>query len=522
MSKYQQARNTRRSSRTLVGRFRPGKLNPVLAEAVRPSEGGMISQTVTLELDPIAGRMITPIYGELISVFAPVQAIHALANPSDAYAGLAEVIREELLSGAPLFGLETEGEISKRLGVNPRSIGGIKKVNVMGRLAHNCAVNYLRQRKYVKATLLDSTATTVTPAIISQTVLERMNGVLDPDDRVNGMVQLDLPDVQLPIPNITQTSNFIASGDSWVSGSAQNLMVDASGNAIKFKRKDGNPAGAELDLYAELNGVAAGGVSLSDFYNAEKMDRLTREMRRIIDANPEYGEEMVERWAHGLSVDTGKVPFIIAERRGVFGRSIKTAMDQTGIEDDTMRSDMVMSLSFSVPVPKTELGGIVITFATVKPDETISSQPHPILSDVWGLDNFVADEMAIDPVPMTLRELDSDIASADESTIALYIGKNAEKQAYISYGLNRVVDPDTVENKTRIWQLEVPLSVTPDNILYPAVLETYPFAMNGPDDEQVSYTISSQCVLQTPMIFGPTPVEELPELVDDIFPGDQE
>lgn len=47
---YQSTRNVRRENRTLVGRFRGGKLAPVLATAVRGNEGGMLSQQITLEL----------------------------------------------------------------------------------------------------------------------------------------------------------------------------------------------------------------------------------------------------------------------------------------------------------------------------------------------------------------------------------------------------------------------------------------------------------------------------------------
>lgn len=523
---YQSTRNVRRESRTLVGRFRGGKLAPVMATPVRGNEGGMLSQQITLELDPIAGRMITPITGELVSVFVPVQAIDAIKDPEADYAGMTEVLRQKLLSGNPLFGLENENEISKRCGVNPRSIGGVKKVNEMVRLAHNAAVNFLRQRKYVKATLLLHSSTAITPAIISQTVLERLNGVLDPDDRINGQVHLDLPTIKLPVQGITQSSNTTQynNGVPLGVGDASKISVQLRGTQstpldgarLDFKRKDGNPAGTELDIYTMFEGASAGGVSLLDFYNAEKMDQLTRTMRKIVDDNPQYGEEMVLNWAHGLSVDTGKVPFVIHEQRQVFGRNIIPATDSAGVQDDVMRSDMMLGMNFAVPIPRTELGGIIITFASIKPDETISSQPHPFLSDVWGAENFVADELALDPQPVTIRELDSDCTAAQENTVALYTGLNALKQTYVSYGLNRALDPETVENKTAVWQLEVPLSVAPDTILYPENLNHYPFADQAA--EVCTYTIMSNAVVQTPMIIGPTPVEELAIIGDeDIF-----
>lgn len=508
MKDFTSQRNVRRESITKWGRFRGGKLAPVMAVAVRGNEGGMLSQVVTFKLDPISGSMITPIFAELHAVFVPVQAMDALKDPLAAYPGMTEVIREKLLSGNPLFGLENEGEITKRIGINPRSMAGIKKVNEAVRLGHNCAVNFLRARKYDKAVQLTAAADAVTAALISQTVLERMNGVLDPDDRINGAVALELPTMILPVDGITQNSNNVtAAAAANITSTAALLEVGTGANKLNFKRNAGNPVGTDLDITATLNGATAGNVSLSDFYNAEKMDELTRTMRQIVDENPEYGEEMVLRWAHGLQVDAGKTPFLLAERREIIGRSLVPAMDSAGVAANTMRSDMMAQIAINVPIPRTELGGIIITFACMKPDETIGSQPHPFLSDVWGVDNFVADQLALDPVPVTIRELDSDCTAAQESTVSLYTGLNALKGLYIDYGMNRKVDPLTVENRTVVWQLDVPLSVTPTSILYPVTLDHYPFADSTA--EVVTYSVASQVVMQTPMIIGPTPVEQL-------------
>lgn len=518
---FKTARNVRREARTLVGRTRGGKLAPIMATPVRGNEGGLLSQNVTMELDPIMGRMITPITAELTAVFVPVQAIDAIKDPNAAYAGMTEVLREKLLSGNPLFGLETEGEISKRCGVNPRSIGGVKKVNEMVRLAHNAAINFLRQRKYHKATALLHSNTAITPAIIAQTVLDRLNGVLDPDDRINGAFSFTLPSITLPQQDLNVAGIGQVTGGTLVgpattvnqTGGSASYPTSRSFNASSPNTilVRGDAAGA-MNVTARLNQQVLGGgqtsqVSLTDIYNAEKADALTRTMRTIIDENPEYGEEMILRWAHGLMVDAGKVPFVIAEKQAVFGRNIVGATDTAGVTAETMRSDMMLQLSFSVPLPKTELGGIIITFIAIKPDETLAGQPHPFLSDVWGLDNFVADEMALDPVPVTIRELDADCTAGQESTVALYTGHNALKATYVDYGLNRHLNPTTVANKTALWQIKVPMSVTPDSILYPDTLDHYPFADQLA--EVCTYTVASQAVVQTPMHIGPTPVETL-------------
>ena len=513
--KYQRPISKRRESRSLGGRFKGGKLAPVMAVPMRESETAILSQSINYELDPIAGRMITPITAEMIAVYVPMQAVDAIKNPEEAYAGMTEAVREKLLSGTPLFGLEDESELSKRLGINPRSINGVKKVNEVGRLAHNAAVNYLRQRKFVDTVKVLADNMAVTPAIISDTVLDRLNGVLDPEDRVNGAVELDFGVDMLPVKGIG-----VEVGYSTVNQTTAGQWKDADGDNPKghmfrplqqdwFLRADG-PNGDPAP-YADLSGAAAGRVSLTDFYNAELMDTLTRQMRQMIDDNPEYGEEMITRWAHGLSVDTGKTPWVIYERQMFFGNRYREAMDGPNL--DVAQSDMAQNISFTVPVPATELGGIIITFACVKPDETLESQPHPFLSEPWTAQNFVSDELARDPVPVTIRDLFSDCAPADENTRALYVGHNGLKRTYISYGFNRHLDLDTVENQTALWQLNVPMSVTPESVLYPEELEHYPFA--DQEAEVCTYAITSQAVVSTPMIFGPTPVEDLDVLDDE-------
>jgi hypothetical protein len=527
---YTTPKNTRRESRTLVGRFRGGKLAPVLAVPVKGNEAGMLSQSITMELDPIAGRMITPITGELISVFVPVQAIDAIKDPGAAYAGMTEVLREKLLSGNPLFGLENETEISKRLGVNPRSIAGVKKVNEMARLAHNAAVNHLRVRKYVNAARVLHSSTAITPAIIGQTVLDRLNGVLDPEDRVNGFVDFETGTVTAPVHaggkialadvflNETSHGGSIVldnlDGTSNSTGPSSNLAVKRSGVSAA---PNPTPGAMLPPLSANLTGLNIGSISLTDFYNAQRMDELVRTMRQFVDDNPEYGEEIALRFVHGMSMEVGKHPIVIHESSQVFGRQIVGATDTAGVEDDVMRSDMMLQMSFSVPIPRSELGGVIITFAVLKPDETLASQPHPFLSDVWGADNFVADEMALDPVPVTIRELDSDCLQAQEANVALYVGHNGLKRTYVHYGLNRHLNPTTVANKTAIWQLEVPMSVTPQSVIYPESLGHYPFADQAA--EVCTYTIASNLVVKTPLIFGPTPVEELAVLeTENVFP----
>lgn len=504
-------RDERVESRMLGGRFRGGKLAPVGCVPFKENEGGLVSQAVTFELDPIGGRVVTEMFAEVVTVFVPTQAIHAFKNPEADYPGNTEIVRDALMSGTPLFGLEDEGEISKRLGVVPRSINGSKKVNEAARLAYLAACAFLYRRKYVKAFQPANTDTAIQRALISQTTLDRFNGVLDPEDRVNGAVDFtgELPIKGLGINGDNDwdfSSNGIArqtGGPGAGTDGDYEVMHDntGTGKGIAVYEDPDNPGYPKIT--ASMDG--ANNISLRDFYTAERMDELTRVQRRLVDAYPQYGEEIAVRFAYGLSVDVGNQPIVLYEKRESMRKLMRQAMD--GANLDVNQTDHAVGINFTVPVMRTELGGIMVTMAALKPDETLASQPHPILSAPWSPKNHMADELAIDPVPVTVRDLDADCLTADEENRMLYVGNNHLEKAYINYGWNRHLDQTKVENKTAMWQLQVPLSVNPESVLYPENLDHYPF--EDSTAEVCTYTWSCNSRIATPTVFGPTPVEEL-------------
>lgn len=219
----------RREMRNLVGRFRGGKLAPVMMTAVKGGESGMLSQAINMELDPIPGRLISPVTAEFIAVFVPLQAIVAVTAPSDPTAGLTEVVRKRLMNGDQLFGYDGEHEISRRVGVNPRSISGGKRVLTAVRHAHNVAVNFLRRRLYIYAEQIAQGGSGVTPALLSSTVLQRLNGVLDPDDHINGEVDLKFsPGTQAPVKGLGVPSAGTTSTATGVS------VKETGGNAATY------------------------------------------------------------------------------------------------------------------------------------------------------------------------------------------------------------------------------------------------------------------------------------------------
>lgn len=496
-TQYQQPRARRMESLHLGGRFKAGLAAPVMAHKLKGSESAMIRQRAIWELDPIPGRLLSPMTGTIVSLFVPVQALHALKNPSADYPGSNDVIRAALANGDTLFDLEPEGEITKRLGINPISISGTKKVCESARLAYVAAVNYLRQRLYVNATVETAGNTDVLNAVLSRTVLAKLNAVLDPEDRVNGAVQFD---------GMIDIHGLEFDPYQHPSGSLQSTL-DGSIPTGTLAMRDNVYTKTEGETAPYVWGEFQNGqsISLTDFYEAQKMDALVRKMRQFVDANPEHGEEIVTRWALGLSLDVGRQPFVLYEREVELNQNLRHGMD--GASLDTRQTDAMGAVDFTVMVPATEFGGVVVTIMMLKPDEVLASQPNPMFTEAWAQDNFAADELAIDPVPVTIRELYSDCDVGDEGTVAVYTGNHGLKRAYECHGWNRALNTSTVENDSAIWQLAVPMSVTPENVSYPDDLPQTPFADTLA--EVVTYSVKSEAVVQTPLIFGPTPVEEL-------------
>lgn len=517
MQSFAQPKAVRREAISRAGTGRGGKLLPVSLTVFREGEGGLQQQSVNVNLDPIPGRLITAITGRAVTVMVPSLAMDALKNQGGQFPGNADIYRDKLTSGTPVFDLEPENEISRRIGVEPIKIAGQQRVSEVVRLAHNAAVNYLRRKLFVKAAQLNANSTAITPALLSQTALDRLGGVLQPEDRVNGMVNFKLQDKDLRVKGL----GYLASGSSRVFEPNANVY-ETGGQTTQYEaayhaagiRVESAQGDAFPRLYAELRDLGTQGVSLADFYAAQRMDELTRRMRKVIDENPELGESIVARLAAGLAVDTGDQPYVVYDQERQFFTDPIAAQDGPSL--GKIVTEAGLQFDITVPVPRTEFGGVLITFISVTPDETLASQPHPQLTKPWTAPNHIADELVVDPVPVTIRELDSDCAAADEETVAFYARNHWEKELYLSWGFNRQIDPTTVEAETAVWQLEIPTSVTPENVLYPENLNHNIFADR--QAEVVRYVVETSARITTPTVFGPAPVEELETLETfDVF-----
>lgn len=531
-------RNPRREFTHFLGSGKSAKLLPVHATAVAGGEAGLMSLRASLKLAPMMGELRSAVNARVVSVCVPVQAIVAFANDEDPNAGVTEIIRKKLLDGVAIDTLVNETNITQRLNINPQSIGGQKKVSSFVGHAHAIAVNHLRKHRYIYATVFNKGNIPVapTPAVINATVLDRFNAALDPDPHINGNVSLDLNLDSAPVkglsigPQPAGTDNSVTltryNGTTASAYNGQSVGLRSTSGTLFIKPTNTIPNSSgpapvpfpvsDLTLEADLSAISAGGFSLVDLYQAQKADQLVRGMRRIADANIEDGEDAVLRWAYQLQADKAQHPFIVYDNLKTVDPNLMRALDGVGLEEEVMVTNSSLTFDFEVPLPAMELGGIVMTFIQVTPDETILSQPHPILSNNWVMPNIVADQLKIDPIRVLRRQLEADIPQASEADPVFYTGYNELKRNYVSLGLSRNLSPDTVENKTIWWQFAIPASVSPDNILYPEDFSQYPFA--DKIGEVVTYEVQSSLQVQGPIIYGPTPVEKLAIIDDaDIF-----
>ena len=522
---FEKARNARTVQKAHVSKFRCGKFAPVSAIGLAQAESATIQTQMALSLDPIAGNLLTPIGLDVVQLFVPNLAMHAFKNPDLPMADSADLYRSKLVNDEIIFGLEPENEITKRMNIKPVSISGSKMVNETARLSYLCAVNYLSRLKHRTAFQHSKNTATVLPALFGSTALDRLNAVLNPDERLNGEVALSVNSMRLPVEGIgfraggfTAPANFIGTSGDVTIAAGEKAHFGHNGGAYEVAFK-----GDSTPIIEAIFDTNATGLSMSDLYRAEKADALIREMDRVIEANPGRGQELALQMSRGLKMDNISQPMIMYQTNTYFGQpTIQTPTDGPSL-DGEVRSHTMASVRFAAMVPATEFGGVVVTLAAVKPDETFGEWPDPYFSEPTTSIDYLSEEMSVDPVKIYVRDLDSDCNAADENTVVAYTGLNEIRRNYAVHGLDRHVDPDTVVNKNALFSTQLPLSVTPDNVFYPDDIDHYAFVDNAATAEPVNLSCQQTAGINTPRIYGPTPLETISNIdQDDLAPIEQE
>lgn len=532
MIAYGKPRSRRSMRQHIMSTMRGGKLMPVAGVPFRPGEAGMLHQEVVVEMEPIAGKLISDILLDIKCVYVPALACDEILNADPVAAGNTEIFRRRLLDGETIFPFEAESAITQRMGIEPIKIAGQQVTSSIARLAHNVAVNYLRRRVYWDAQQIPSFHQSVTPALLSSTVLDRFNAVLDPEDRINGAVSLE---GTIPVKGIG--TRVPVAGDRSAGLANAQTYLDSEGNEVLGQGWQVDRLAGDSDTNGRMNLVIeAGGegnlrpnvriemdsaqpLSLKQFYMAEWQDKLIREIANFTMARPDDGPEAVARMLHGLNIDPGKQPFVVYENTVALGAGVRTGMDGPNL--DVQITNTGARVAFSRMIPANEFGGFIVTFASIKPEEVIAGQPHPVLSEPWAVVNYAADDMVIDPDPVLRRQLDSDVAQANETDVMFWVGHNHFGRNYLQIDWSRDVDENTVDHRSSRWRYAIPLGVSPSNVIYPGDLDHYPFQLNAPTDPACSYAVKSVADIASPLKLGPTPVETLDFIDAENLLGDE-
>lgn len=489
------------------------KAHPLSICRFRPDEGGTVSTDLNVTLAPVSGFMRSKAYVQVVQIFAPYQAIEKLELDTQDDAGVTEMARRRLMAGEGI-GLEDEGTITKAANIHPRSIGGDKRLTKTARLAYLAAVNHLRKSAYFAADVVDKTETAILPAILSANILERYNGVLEPERLIDGAINLT---GELPVKGIgmradtglTETSNVQSRETGGETATYPEGYQYAGTGALALQIK----ADPDNDNYpmivADMGG--AGSLTLRDMIESQVLDGLIRDFAQVIQNDPINGEEAVERALYGISVDYDHNCQVLFNQTYELTAAHTRPTDGASIND--VSAHFELNKRIATLVPRSELGGQLVTIAMVKPVEGLDHQPDPAQTEAWELVNRIHDETELEEVLLTRADLESGVSAANEDQQAFWVGHNALKHDYATQGAN---DQQTFETemKSSMWVYQIPTSVTPANINYPAEgIDMYPFFnWNGAHAE---YTIHQVAAISTHLARGPNPIERIQLFADD-------
>lgn len=517
-------RRLRNWRNTHFGGMQAVKSHPLAMCRFRPDEGGTVNTRLNVKLAPVSGYMRSNAYVDLYQIFVPYQAIEKMWLDTQDDAGVTEMTKRRLMEGnfCPLGG---ESQISKACNIHPRSIGGSKRVSASHHHAYNAAVNHLRRAAYYDAEQLPKTNYVIQPAILSANVLARFNGVLDPERQIDGAINLTgtLPlkgigrksaNTVTPLANINSYEPIVPTDGTASNGTetelenypnAYEVNADDWSNDLVIRVSDnGIP-----QLFVDMEGTSE--VTLRDMMKSQVIDGMIRGFAKILKDNPTHGEEIIERALYGLTVDFDDECQVLYHKTHTLSPMHQRPTDGASIND--VSAHFELNTAFSTFVPRSELGGQLITIAMIKPVETLEAQPDPAQTEGWKLVNRVHDETQLDEVLLTRADLESDVAVADEDQPAFWVGHNALEHNYVTRGAN-AQQVAGVEVKSSMWTYEIPSSVTPENVSYPAAgIDMYPFFnWSGAHAE---YTIDQVATISTSLAKGPNPVEKIQLFADD-------
>lgn len=525
MSAFNGKRRLRKWSNTHYGGMEAAKEWPLAMCAIRPDEGGTIQTNLNVKLAPVAAYMSSSAYVDVKQIFVPYQAIEKMWLSEQEDAGVTEMTRRRMEAGQ-VVGLAGTSDISRACNIHPKTVGahanGDLQLRVSGTVyrAYNCAVNHLRKVAYHKAEQLGDTDVSIAPAVLTANVLDRYNGVNDPEKLVDGAINLTGELAVTGIGRLETDGDGAIPEESNVSVVEHDGTVKTYDSAAWAGRDDtsqsffvelGDNAPHAPQLKVGLSG--ADEISLRSMIESQKLDRLVRYFAKLIEQNPTHGEDMVARAIQGLSVDFDSDCQVVY--RKVFELTPKHYRPTDGDSINEISAHYQLDTSFATMVPRSELGGQLVTLVSVKPLETVGKQPDPFQTSNWELVNRIHDETQLDEQLVVRGDLESAVDAADKDQPVFWIGHNGLRHDYVTACANEHETPQ-VQLQSSMWEYQIPTGVDETNVNYPedfAQNHMYPFYnWNGPHAE---YVISQRALISTHLAKGPDPVERIQLLADD-------
>ncbi len=506
--KFNGQRRLRSWSNTHYGGMEAVKATPLAICRFNPDEGGTVRTDLNVMLAPVSGYMRSKAYVDVTQVFVPYQAIEKLELDEQEDAGVTEMTRRRLMAGQGI-GLEQRNVISDAANVHPKQTGDVRKVSKSVRLAYLCAVNHMRKVAYYAASQVPKTETAILPAVLTANVLERFNGVLDPERHIDGAINLtgELPVKGLVMSDtgtgVSTRNNTLETGEDEPQSTTGWRVGDGAGiNKLMVESID-TEDGRRPNVRVGMEGAAE--LTLRDMVESQKLDAIIRNFAKMIQDDPINGEEQVERALYGISVDYDHNCQVLYRKVHEVSAAHVRPTDGASVND--VSGHFELDTGFATLVPRSELGGQLVTLVSVKPLETVVRQPDPIQTESWALVNRVQDETQLDEVLVKRSDIETDMESTDTDTPVFWCGHNALKHEYSTQGPNERLIPET-ELRSSMWTYEIPTSVTPGNVSYPADgVEMYPFFNHN--GAHADFTIRQQAAISTTLAKGPTPIERI-------------
>jgi hypothetical protein len=518
--------STRNEMHGIGHRIRAGVSIPTSAVKLKPNEGGIFRISGNLDIDAISGLVMSEMRLRMRTVYVPTAALMMLDNPDDEAAGDFEALQRALSSDTPLFDFEVPNVITKSMRLKGKDVGAGGKICKSVRLAYIAAMNHLATKLYFQAEQYPAGHMEFIPSTLTNTVLQRWLAVNDPNEKINGRIDLTLPTVQMDVEGVYRnysgsayldTNSNFANKDGERFLNTSKLSGDAIATDFRIMDDDGNENPMNVPhMWTELTDASVGTLSLSDFTDAKRMDKIHRMFDAMIKENPAKAQEWIELFVHGFSFDNSKLPQLLNEEIITIGNpniGVSTSPDNL----DAVQSNYKQDGSYMVQVPKSTLGGVVITIMDFLPDEVIENQPSPLFTKPYLAENIIAEEFADEPVGIKLRDIDSDSSS---EVVQFYVGHNQLDRNVVNIGWDDNVNLNLLDNKHALFQYKIPLGVNPQSV-YMGDVDHSIFDIYEVNGEPVPVaTLMSQMIAQVSTLtqFGKPPIENYDILDNAIDP----